>query len=180
MQACVAPFGEETCEVFDVPIVLGVVSDTHVRRPRALPEALVAAFRQVDLILHAGDVTSVAALELFEEIAPVRAVVGNNDELALRLALPMLRIFRFGGFTAGMMHGHGFERLTARKAAERELVGRVDLAIFGHSHRPVCEWIGETLLFNPGSATDRRWEPRHSFGMIRISDTIDPELCYLP
>jgi putative phosphoesterase len=172
-------FGDEEAEAFSVPIRIGIVADTHLRNPARLPPQLVEPLQQVDLILHAGDVTSLATLRLFEEIAPVRAVVGNNDDAVLQQTLPFFRRFQFGPFTAGLMHGHGFQRHTARKAAEKVLRGQVDMAIFGHSHRPVCEWQDGFLLFNPGSATNNRWEPLHSYGVIQIRDTIEAELRFL-
>ena len=34
-----------------------------------------------------------------------------------------------------------------------------------------------TILFNPGSATDRRWRPHFGVGLIHVTDAkIDPEL----
>jgi len=167
-------------ETFPTPITVGVVADTHLSARAAaragLPAPLVEGLRGVDLILHAGDVTSLEALALFEALAPVRAVYGNNEDAALHVRLPRIRYFRFGRFTAGLMHGHDVERMTARQAAEHTLSGRVDVAIFGHSHRPVCEWREGTLFFNPGSPTQKRWEPRYSYGIIRFTDTIEPEL----
>lgn len=167
-------------ETFPAPITVGVVADTHLSAravARAgLPAPLVDGLRGVDLILHAGDVTSPEALALFEALAPVRAVHGNNEDPALRAHLPRIRYFRFGDFTAGLMHGHDVGPLTARQAAEHTLAGRVDVAIFGHSHRPACEWRDSTLFFNPGSPTQKRWEPRYSYGIIRFTNSIEPEL----
>ncbi|HLY65918.1 MAG TPA: metallophosphoesterase family protein, partial [Chloroflexota bacterium] len=40
--------------------------------------------------------------------------------------------------------------------------------VFGHSHIPMNEWDDGLLLFNPGSATDRRRQPRHTMGLIRL------------
>jgi putative phosphoesterase len=164
-----------------VPITIGVVSDTHLRPKHLdLPVPLVEGLRDVDLILHAGDISTLEALRLFEQFAPVLAVAGNNDEPPLQRLLPRRRYFRFGRFTAGLMHGHDVDRLTARQAAEREFRGVVDLGIFGHSHRPLCKWIDGFLLFNPGSATNKRWEPEFSFGLLHINDGVDAELRFFP
>ena len=169
-------------ERFATPLKVGVVADTHLgAEPRPLPEALVRELRRVDLILHAGDVCSAAALALFAEIGPpLRAVVGNNDSMALRDLLPRARRFQFGRFSAGMIHGDGFGRLTARQAAESIFAGQVDLGIFGHSHRPLCQRVDGLLLFNPGSALQRRWQPRHTLGILRIDEAIDAEIVELP
>jgi putative phosphoesterase len=172
----------EEFEEYPVPITIGVVSDTHLSgRNLDLPIPLVEGLRSVDLILHGGDINTLAALRLFELFAPVRAVVGNNDEPALQRLLPLRRYFRFGRFTAGLMHGHGVDRLTARQVAEREFRGVVNLGIFGHSHRPLSTWIDDFLLFNPGSATSKRWEPQFSYGLLHIDrESVQAELCYYP
>jgi len=167
----------EDPEVFATPIVLGVVADTHLTaKPRPLLEPLVEGLRNVDLILHAGDINTPEVLRLFEALAPVRAVVGNNDVAELQCTLPRVRRFQFGRFSAGLMHGHDVDGLTAHQAVVRELAGKVDLAIFGHSHRSLRGSEHGTVLFNPGSPTQRRWEPRASFGIIRIDDSVHPEL----
>ncbi len=49
--------------------------------------------------------------------------------------------------------------------------------LFGHSHAPLCEWREGRLLFNPGSPTDKRRQPKFSYGIIRIQDgRIEPQL----
>jgi predicted phosphodiesterase len=63
-------------------IVVGVVSDTHLPRfGRRLPQPLADGLKSaaVERIFHCGDHTTALAIALLEEIAPVDAVVGNND-----------------------------------------------------------------------------------------------------
>jgi len=164
-------------EEFETPITIGVISDTHLgARVTALPVQVVAALESADLILHAGDFCSFRAYELIAEVGELRAVFGNNDSDELVRCLSLARTFRFGRFSAAMLHGHGFGRLTARQAAERELAGKFDIAIFGHSHRPYQAWHDGTLMFNPGSPTQRRWEPHATYGMLRIDNSITAEL----
>lgn len=168
-------------ETFELPLTLAVIADTHFGATRMrLPAEVLDALQRADLILHAGDFCSVEAFEMLSAIGPLRAVFGNNDVEALRTKLPVRREFQFGPFRAAMIHGHGFGRLTAREAAEQLFAGQYDLGIFGHSHRPYHETHNGTILFNPGSPTNRRWEPRHSFGIIRVEDEISAQLCYLP
>jgi putative phosphoesterase len=168
-------------EQFPVPIPIGVVSDNHLTaRYLDLPVPLVDGLRDADLILHAGDISTLEALRLFKQFAPVRAAAGNNDEPVLQQLLPRRQYFQFGRFTAGLMHGHDIDRLTARQAAEREFRGVLDLGIFGHSHRPLSEWIDGFLLFNPGSATSKRWEPQFSFGLLHINQGVQAEFRFFP
>ncbi len=61
-------------------MLLGIVSDTHMpQRTKKLPETLVRGLQGVDRILHAGDWVSPDVIGLFEAIAPVDGVAGNND-----------------------------------------------------------------------------------------------------
>ena len=54
---------------------IGVISDTHnLVRPEVFN-----AFDGVDLIAHAGDIGDQDVLIELETLAPVKAVLGNND-----------------------------------------------------------------------------------------------------
>jgi predicted phosphodiesterase len=41
--------------------------------------------------------------------------------------------------------------------------------VFGHSHIPLHEERDGFQLFNPGSPTDRRRQPRHTMGLARAA-----------
>jgi putative phosphoesterase len=160
-------------------LTIGVVSDTHVNRHgrRRLPSQVPDLFRRfrVGLILHAGDVNTAAVLAGLAAVAPVLAVVGNNEDRDLRALLPDEDEFAVGRFRFGLIHGH--DAATARQSVRRRFAGRVDCAVYGHSHIPLIEVEDGTILFNPGSATDRRWGPHFGVGLIHVSDEkIDPEL----
>jgi predicted phosphodiesterase len=42
--------------------------------------------------------------------------------------------------------------------------------VFGHSHEPYNDVQRGVLLFNPGSPTERRRQPRPSYGFLTIED----------
>jgi uncharacterized protein len=42
--------------------------------------------------------------------------------------------------------------------------------LFGHSHKPLLEKVRDTVLFNPGSATERRWNPHFGVGLLRVTE----------
>jgi uncharacterized protein len=163
-------------------LLIAAVSDTHIATGsrRALPDALVERLRTVDLILHAGDLISLAALEQLRALAPVEAVHGNVDELNVRLMLPRKRIVTAGRFRIGLVHGDTGSGITtperARRTFEHE---QVDCVVFGHSHSPLLLRHGGVLLLNPGSPTDKRREPRASFALITAGDTLEAEIVYL-
>jgi len=150
-------------------VQVAIISDTHLPRgTRRLPDACVARLRAADLILHAGDVSTVAVLREVEALGPpVAAVRGNVDEAALAALLPAERTVEAGGARIGMVHdagpaGRRLERL-------RERFPDADAVIFGHSHIPLHERGPDGFqIFNPGSPTDRRRQPRHTMGCARV------------
>jgi len=163
---------------FAVPLTIGVVSDTHVyeRGRRQLPIEVLEVFERagVGLIVHAGDLNDRTVLSELEAIAPVLAVHGNNDTPDLLDQLPAVMRFGAGRFTFVLVHGH--QGRTARAVA-RTFAGSADLVIYGHSHIPKIERVADTILFNPGSPTDRRWGPHFGIGLIRVTaEQFQPEL----
>ncbi|HHT63453.1 MAG: metallophosphoesterase family protein [Bacillota bacterium] len=160
---------------------IGVLSDSHIPyRGKALPRFIWEAFSQVDLILHAGDIAEESVLIDLNCLAPVEAVRGNMDveESFTRFKLPLKKIITTGNKKIGLIHGNGSSGTTmerARKAFEGE---KVDCVVFGHSHRPFNEIIDGMLMFNPGSCTDPRREPRPSCGILHVGDTVTGEILY--
>ncbi|HWV25473.1 MAG TPA: metallophosphoesterase family protein [Thermomicrobiales bacterium] len=164
---------------FDAPLTIGVISDTHIyaHGSREIHPAILRLFRRagVDLIVHLGDINTRHVLDELSEIAPIIAVVGNNDDEDLQYTLPLTTRFTVGRYSFAAVHGHGGR--TARDEAIRRWAGKVDCVLFGHSHKPLMEKVGETLLFNPGSATDRRWNPHFGIGLITVEDDgLTPDL----
>jgi putative phosphoesterase len=152
---------------------IALVSDTHLPRfGRALPRALVDGLREtsVDLILHAGDWTEPLAVPLFEAIAPVDGVAGNNDGDELRARFGTQRTLELEGFTVGIPHGHaGTGATTLERARSLFADQRLDALISGHSHRPQVERAAAgTWLLNPGSPTDKRTQPRYTWILLEL------------
>jgi putative phosphoesterase len=152
----------------DAPLTIGLISDTHIfeRGDRWVPDPVVALFHRyrVGLIAHLGDVTSHRTLDQLGEIAPVLAVRGNND-LDDMADLPMRRELRVGTHRILMVHGHGG---ASAYAVASSAVAGYDCVLFGHSHKPLIERIGGTLLVNPGSPTDRRFNPHFGVGILHV------------
>lgn len=164
---------------FDLPATLGVIADTHIypSRGRELPDGVLRLFERADLdvIVHLGDVNASFVLESLAEVAPVIAVAGNNDDMELHITLPeRTRIFA-GEWSFGALHGHGGK--SARAQAIDQFQGKVDCILFGHSHKPLIEDVDGTILFNPGSPTDRRWNEHFGIGLIHVTAAeIHPDL----
>jgi uncharacterized protein len=149
-------------------VVVAVISDTHMPKGRRhLPDSCLRRLTAADLIVHGGDIVSEQVLAEFEAIGPpVTAVHGNMDSEALRRHLPAERELDLGGVRIGMVHDAGpaegrLERLRLRFPEAHAVV-------FGHSHIPLHQEKGGFHVFNPGSPTDRRRQPRHTMGLATI------------
>ena len=95
---------------------IGVIADTHgLLRPEVFE-----VFREVDHILHAGDVGPASILDELEAIAPVTAVYGNTDGWEVRGRLPPGRHRR-----ARRLHHRRHPRRQVRQPDARAAAGRV-------------------------------------------------------
>jgi uncharacterized protein len=140
-------------------LLIGLISDTHsLIRAEAL-----AALHGAELILHAGDVGGDNILRELRGIAPVHAVYGNTDDPAT--GLPQSVDLVLEGLTIHVSHGH--ELGSPRPAT---LVRRyaADVIIYGHTHKPLIETRGATLIVNPGAAGPRRFNLQPSVGLLRL------------
>ena len=145
----------------DAPDVLAVVSDTHATDGHALRARTHEAIRDADLVIHAGDFTTEAALDAFhEEAAELLAVHGNADEPAVSERLPPARTVEALGLRIAVTHRRD------GGATGLAMFGRsqdADLVVSGHSHRPSVTDAGDCLLLNPGSHADPRGNrPAHA------------------
>jgi putative phosphoesterase len=146
---------------------IGVISDTHVKKFDELPTPIITALAGVDLIVHAGDFTERPVLEGLRRLGAMKAVCGNMDSAELKRNLPQKELFVVSRKKIGLIHGWGAPWGIANRV--REMFNDVDIIIFGHSHQPCNQYIGGSLLFNPGRASD-------SFGLLTIDDEVRAEI----
>lgn len=148
---------------------IGIISDTHVpSRARRVPDIALRHFEDVELIVHAGDLSTRAVLDQLAAYAPVEAVQGNVEMPEVLAALPIKRELVIGACAIGIVHILGERKYYARNARREFPTARV--VIFGHSHIPFVEDMDGLLLINPGSATDRRTQPYCSIAVLTIED----------
>ena len=144
-----------------------VLADTHIpRRAKALPGQLVPRLERADLILHAGDLLVEDVLYELEAYAPVQAVKGNVDGWGVQL--PETRELEVGGVPVAMIHDSGPKKGRRRRMRRRFPDARV--VVFGHSHIPWLDDEDGLMLLNPGSPTDRRRQPDHTFALLRVEN----------
>ena len=132
-------------------MLIGLISDTHIpNRAKKIPQKVFDAFSDVDLILHAGDLTSLKVIEDLEEIAPVIAIQGNMDR-AKGIDLPMAKTIEAEDLKIGIAHGEVYPRADTQQLVYLAKQLDVDILITGHSHQPKIEQTDGVLLINPGS-----------------------------
>jgi hypothetical protein len=146
-------------------IQIGIISDTHIpSRAKNLPKEIFEVFKNVDLIIHAGDIENLETLKELEKIAPVFSVEGNMDQKETKEKLSEGISLKIYNWKIGIIHspfsfwlGSHFnfvQEKMAQRLAEKE---NFDILIFGHTHRPFLKTLDlkekKVLLINPGSAT---------------------------
>lgn len=151
---------------------VAVLADTHAPRFwKRCPPAVARQLRDVDLVLHAGDVCRASVLDELAAYAPVLAVLGNNDGddvAAWGGGVPEVLETELAGVRVAMLHDSGAAR--GRGARLRRRFPDADLVVFGHSHIPWDEVTDGQRAFNPGSPTDKRRQPRPTMGLLRLVD----------
>jgi putative phosphoesterase len=148
---------------------LGVIADTHgLLRPEVFE-----AFREVDHILHAGDLGPLDLLVELEAIAPVTAVFGNTDSFEVRARLPQVAQIELDGFRIVVTHGDQFGSPTPEKL--HTAYPDAEILIFGHTHKPLLTLVDVVVTaMNPGGAGPRRFSLPPSVGILELEPGIPP------
>ena len=161
--------------------LIGLISDTHGH----LSDEAYAAMADVDAIIHAGDIGGPEVLRMLETLAPVTAVLGNNDFDEYGPAV--------GRFAHPVIDGVRF--LVAHKPAD-VLIGFNGCAglaagdpipqvrMHGHTHVLAAREMGGHIYLNPGSVSlPKEGNPRsymtYEDGVFTIKDLEGGELCSL-
>ncbi len=154
---------------------IGVLSDTHVPSlAAALPPVVYTLFKDVDLILHAGDIVSLSLLDELSVIAPVEAVAGNMDDLEVQSKLPSKKVLTLGRFRVGLIHGKF--KIDVQKEMIRKEFDDIDLIVYGHSHTAFWGKVNGIYFLNPGSPTDTRHAPYKSVAILEAGDDLKAEI----
>lgn len=154
-------------------IKIGVISDTHIpERAKAIPKEVLDSLKDVDLILHAGDLVEMKVLDILKNICKdIKAVYGNMDSSEVIKNLPQKELLSIEGLRIGLFHGWG------APWGLIQLLNRVfkddnpDIIVFGHSHQPFNKKEKNILYFNPGSPTDKIFSPYNSYGILEIENS---------
>ena len=138
---------------------IGIISDTHgLVHPR-----VAEVFANVDHIVHAGDIGGEHVLRALRELAPVTAVLGNNDDGSEGLDIVRKTV---GGVKLLVTHILPRPHKLRADVAASLRKHPADIVVFGHSHLPHNEIAGGVRYFNPASAGPRRFDYPTSVGII--------------
>ena len=148
---------------------IAVLADTHVNRLEHLTKKIIDALSTVDLIIHAGDFTDVQVLEELRQLGEVKAVHGNMDSMELKTELPVKEIVEIENKRIGITHGSGSPWGIEERVKKMFESDRIDIIVYGHSHKSQNKVIDDILFFNPGKATD-------SFGILTIDEEVKGEI----
>ena len=133
-----------------------IVSDTH--RKTEYLEMVLEREKPLDLLIHLGDIEGDE--EYIQVIAecPIEAVAGNNDFFS---DLPGECVIQIGKYKVLLTHGHYYYVNAGIRHIKKEAIARqIDIAMFGHTHRPMLEQDGGVTVLNPGSISYPRQEGR--------------------
>ena len=153
-------------------MLIGVISDTHIHeRAQNIPEIVFDIFKDVDLILHAGDLVSLSVKKQLETINPTICVQGNIDRY-MGLKLPERKKLNLEGIEIGLTHGEVYPRGDTQQLRYIGLEMGVKVLITGHTHWSFIKKLPDMLLLNPGSPT----VPRLSDPSVMIIEIDDGKL----
>ena len=134
---------------------IGLLADTHLPgRIRTLDELgpePARFFSTVDLILHAGDLTSPIVLDWLEQFAPVLCSTGNNDPIP-DPRVQDVQTLEVHGWSIGMVHSLD-RQFRPMRELQRHFPAPVDIMIAGHTHLEALEYRDGVVLVNTGSIT---------------------------
>ena len=140
---------------------LGLLSDTH----GYFDPRLADLFAGVDHILHAGDIGPDLIVAQLGAIAPVTAVLGNND---CSPTFPLTQVLVLAG-RRFLLHHIVTPRALEPPLELRIARERAEVVVFGHSHKPFHEVIGGVHFLNPGYAGKPRFHQPRSVVLLDCS-----------
>ncbi len=148
---------------------IGIISDTH----GLVRQSVIKSFKDVNLIVHAGDVGKPEVLEILQTIAKVHPVRGNVDGGKWTDSLPFTEVVQVGQVYLYVLHD--LETLDLDPAA-----AGFNVVISGHSHIPEIEEQNGVIFLNPGSAGPRRFTYPITIAFLYIKGTsIETEIVEL-
>lgn len=146
--------GHSICKARRAVALIGFISDSHGEWLRTRHAIQLLEKKQVDCIVHLGDVET---FEVLDELAghQVTLVFGNCDyvsrlfDYAVRIGIDVQHpagTMKVGDLTIGFLHGHDESQYLRYLEDEN-----IQVVAHGHSHETRDETIESTRCINPGA-----------------------------
>ena len=139
-------------------VKFGILADTHItletdpKKVKILLKEIDEAFKDVDEIIHAGDVCEEYFLEELDQLAPTRCVEGDIDNIK---NLEKFLKFTAGKYKIGVIHE------LPDNIEDFFTQNDIHILIHGHSHMPIIQGTKfNRLILNPGSPTEPKPPPK--------------------
>jgi uncharacterized protein len=166
---------------FEASKIIGLISDTHIpKRATCIPPRVFEIFKNVDFIIHAGDLVELTVIDELEQVAPVLAVHGNMDGPEISNGIPKLNSLKIFDWKIGVMHD---PKILYGNQEMEQMVKQYgfDVFVYGHTHSSRIKWEEKILYINPGSPTDpASLSNKPSVGLLKITrDNIAPQIIEL-
>jgi hypothetical protein len=141
-------------------VKIGVISDTH----GFLDPNVEKIFAGVDHIFHAGDIGYASLILELQFIAPVTAVLGNNDgDMTFKLT-EAIELARKKFLVHHIVNPWSLSETVERRVARE----RPDVVVFGHTHKPFAQTVNSVLFFNPGYAGKPKFGAERSVALLHL------------
>lgn len=151
---------------------IGVLSDSHASDLEDLPKKALDVLCGMDLIVHAGDYRGKRLLDGLRKLGNFKGVYGNMDPIEIRRELPNIEILEVGKFKIGIVHPSEGGSPFGLEKRIRKKFERVDVIIYGHTHRAKNKVVEGILYFNPGSVTGAFPSLYKSFGILTVNEEV--------
>jgi len=142
---------------------IGLLSDTH----GFLDPQVFVFFAEVNHILHAGDIGPQSLILQLEQLAPVTAVTGNTDYYLPYQETEVVRLENHDLLLHHIVTPTSLTDFLDRKIQQVN----PEVVIFGHTHKPFANRIGDILFFNPGYAGKQRFDLKRSVALMNLEPT---------
>ena len=132
-----------------------VISDTHKNISDAID---IINRKKPDYVLHLGDLAEDAdeIKHIFPE-TEVIGVCGNCDWFSFSNS-PTERMLDIDGVKVLMCHGHTYNVKNGISTyIENAKEKCADVALFGHTHKPMLDNMGDVIIMNPGTVDTYGW-----------------------
>ncbi|MHA1274379.1 MAG: YfcE family phosphodiesterase [Promethearchaeota archaeon] len=131
-----------------------IVGDTHVIKPEDLPNDMIKAINEADLLIHIGDFISEKIIDFLisKKGKNFVGVYGNADPLSIRNRLQERELIKVNGLKIGITHPAlgGSEKFTLKRALALFRNDDIDVLVYGHTHDPYIDLENNPIIINPG------------------------------